>query len=90
MKTDKKLVEDERPMKTIRVDVDATTTLYWEGGEIELTVPEDADEEEIEKELMNHLMSKEAESDWTWSDPEIDGYQVVGEDDESEDDEDRE
>lgn len=90
MKIDKKLVEDERPMKTIQVDVDATILLYWEGGGVELTVPEDADEEEIEKELMNYLMSPEAQSDWTWSDPEIDGYQVVGDEDESEDDEDRE
>lgn len=86
MKTDKKLVEDERPMKTIRVDVDATTTLYWEGGEIELTVPEDADEEQIEKELLNYLMSPEANLDWTWNEPEIDGCDVV----DDEDDEDRE
>lgn len=92
MKTDKKLVEDERPTKTIQVDVDATICLDWIGGEVELTVPEDADEHEIKKQLMNYLMSPEAMSDWIGNDPEIADWQVVGDESESEseDDEDRE
>ena len=85
MKTDLRLIEDESPMKTIRVVIDATTTLNWHGGEIELTVPEDADEEQIEKELMNYLMSPEAHLDWDWADPEIAGFDIIDDEGEDED-----
>ncbi len=83
MKTDRKLVENEPPMKTIRVDLDATITLHWEGGEIELSVPEDADEKEIEKELMSYLKGQEAEVHWYWADPEIDDYEVIIDDEDA-------
>ena len=65
-------------MVELTVEIEATTTLTWDGGEIVVSLPADASRAEIEAAIVRHLMTNDRGLDWDWSEPpEIHDWEVV-------------
>ena len=71
-------VRASRRMVELTVEIEATTTLTWDGGEIVVSLPADASRAEIEAAMVRHLMTNDRGLDWDWSEPpEIHDWEVV-------------
>jgi hypothetical protein len=78
MRSKPRALNDDRPMKEITVDIEATTTLNWDGGEVVVSVPEGASEQEIHAALVQYLMTQAVDMDWAWEEkPEIGSWEIV-------------
>jgi hypothetical protein len=70
-------IRASRRMEEITVEIEATNTLTWDGGEIVVTVPTGASREEIEAAIVRHLMTNDRGLDWDWAEPEVQDWEVV-------------
>jgi len=65
-------------MTKATVEIEATTVLTWNGGNIDINVPPGASRAEIEASIVRHLMTNDSGVDWDWGEaPEIHDFKVI-------------